>query len=253
MFFLFLRLSPWFVAVVSALVSSWQWRAPALYPWPLVMGLCVYVIALIALLWRSSAWRAGAIALLPAFFSMTMIGFGHLMIEETVLRVSTTAVFAFIPWLALELGWFMLYESHHYPARAFTRLNLALVPLSMWYLLTTLQGIQVFLQILSGMLMALCVFATVLWFVITIRSWKDQREKRWIWASLVIGGHVALLLVLLPVSMPVQGALAALLVALPLRLRHLVHERGPFFRALWLEGGLLCVLWIGILFSARWG
>lgn len=252
MFFLFLRVSPWIVAGFAALLSSWQWRSPTLYPWPLVAALCAYILGSIALLWRSSAWRSGAVALLPAFLAMFVIGFGHLLIEETGLRLWTTFLFAFIPWLALELGWFMLYESHHYPAKAFVRLNLALVPISTWYLLTTLQGIRVFLQVLPSGLMTVCVFMTVLWFVITLRSWRDAREKRWLWASLVIGVHVALLLVVLPISMPVQGAIAALLIALPVRLRHLAHERRPFFRGLLLEGGALGLLWMGVLLSARW-
>lgn len=254
MFFLFLRLFPWLVAGLSALLSWWQWSVPALYPWPLVAALSLYVLACAALLWRARHWQDGLFALLPTVTALLVIGFGHLFVETLVLRVFTTALFAFLPWFSLELGWFMLYDSAHYPAKSFHRLHLALIPLCAWYVLATLQEIHVFLPLVpSWLLVFACLASVVLLFGGTVQVWHDAREVRWMWASLLIAIHLAALMLVLPTGLGVHGALGALLVAVPLRLRQSVRERTVPFTRLLIEGVLFLVFWMTILGTARWG
>ncbi len=253
MFFLLLRLSPWLVAGVCALASWWQWKAPHLYPWPLVAAVAVYILMSVLLVGRSRHWKEGARSLLPTGIALALMAFGHLLIEQSNLRLLTTFLFAAIPWLALELGWFMLYASSQYPAHAFARLNVALIPISIWYVISTLQGIHVFLPTLPAILVGGCVVTTVVLFSGTVRSWEDKRERRWIWASALIGGHLAALLLLLPVGMAIQGAMMAILIAIPIRLRHLSLEHGFPTWSLAIEGVLVCAAWVSLLFMARWG
>ncbi len=254
MFFLFLRLCPWLVAGLAILGSWWQWSVPALYPWPLLLPVSAYLLVGAAFLWRARHWREGLAALFPTFIALLVVGFGHLFVETTGLRVFTTGLFAFLPWFSLELAWFMLYDSAHYPSRAFLRLHMALVPICLWYILATLQEIHVFLpRVASWILVSACVVGVVVLFAGTAHGWREARERRWLWASILIALHLAALMLLLPTTLEVHGALAALLLAAPLRLRHIGRERTVSFSQLWTEGAVLLVVWLMILFTARWG
>lgn len=252
MIFLLLRLCPWFVGGFAALVSWWQWRVPALYPWPLVAALVLYFLAVVALVWRSRFWKQGIAGLLPTLLVLVALGLGHLLIETTEMRLLTTVLFAFLPWVSLELGWFMLYDSVHVPVHGLARFNVALIPVGVWYLAFTLHGLHVLLQPVPWILAAISLMFSVLWFVGTMDSWREHRERRWMWASVLIGVHVAILLLLLPTSMLVHGSLAATLIALPLRLRQLARQPrlSPFL--ICLEGCALGGVWMAVLFSARW-
>lgn len=253
MFFLFLRLSPWLLSGLAALVSWWQWRTPSVYPWPLFLVLIGYVISAGGLTWRSKHWREGLLALWPTCMAITSIGFGHLLIEDMGLRFLTSVLFAFIPWLALRLGWLLLYESSHYPPQAFFRFHLALVPVCLWYVFYTLQGIQVFVLPAMGVVALAAFVALICLLAGTVRSWNDSRERRWFWTSILLGAHAILLLLILPTSMAVVGALAALLVAVPLRLRQFAHEREGLPPRLWVEALLYLAIWVGVCVTARWG
>ena len=253
MFFLLLRLAPWLLAGFAALMSWWQWRTPAIYPWPLVVVLVGYVISAGGLLWRSKHWREGAFALWPMCIAIAAIGFGHLLVEDALPRLLTTLLFAFLPWLALRLGWLLLYESSHYPPQAFFRLYLALVPVCVWYVFSTLQGILVFLLPVTELVAVGAFLILMGLFAGIIRSWSDPRERRWFWTSLIVGAHAVTLLLILPTSMAVHGALAALLIAIPLRLRQLAHDHRKLSSRLWVEGAFYVAMWTGICVSARWG
>ncbi len=253
MFFLLLRLSPWLLAGLAALVSWWQWHTPSVYPWPLFLVLIGYVVSAGGLAWRSRHWREGLFALWPTCVAIISLGFGHLLVEDVGLRFFTTVLFAFIPWLALRLGWLLLYESSHYPPQAFFRFHLALVPVCLWYVFYTLQGIQVFLLPATGVVAIGALIALVCLLAGTIRSWSDPRERRWFWTSVLLGAHAIILLMMLPTSMAVIGALAALLVAIPLRLRQLAHEREGLPPRLWIEALLYVAVWVGICITAPWG
>ncbi len=252
MFFLVLRLAPWLLAGFAALVSWWQWRTPSIYPWPLVLVLVGYVVSAGSLVWQSKHWREGLWALWPTCIAIVAIGFGHLLIEDPVFRFLTTMVFSFIPWLALRLGWLLLYEPGHYPPQAFFRFHLALAPVCFWYVFSTLQGIQVFLLPTDGLVSTVAFLFQMVLLAGTVRSWKDARERRWFWTSLVVSVHVLLLLAVLPTTMAVQGTFAALLVAVPLRLRQISQEGKRPLRRLWMEVAAFVVVWGGICVSARW-
>lgn len=252
MILLLLRFSPWIVASFFALASWFQWRTPLLYPWPLVGAILVYIFAAIGLLWRSRVWKQGVVQLIPPVLTFISIAAGHLLVEGVWLRALTTLLFAFLPWLVLELSWFLLYDSARYPAHGLGRLNVAFVPIGIWYMAFTLHGLQIFLQIIPWVLGAVLWTVSVFWFVGTIGSWSKPRDRRWIGAGLLIGLHAAILLLLLPTSMAVHGSLAALLVALPLSLRGLALQPKPAIYLICFEGGLLGILWLTVLFSARW-
>ncbi len=254
MFFLFLRLCPWILAGVAAVLSWWQWRVPTLYPWPLLVLLGLYILACLAFLWRARHWREGALALFPTLTALLLLVFGHLFVETPVLRLFTSALFTFLPWFSLELGWFLLYDSAHYPARSFFRLHVALVPICVWYLLATLQEIHVFLPLVATwMLAAGCIIGILALFAGTVQAWQEGRERRWMWASLLIAIHLVAFMLFLPTSLTVHGALGALLVAIPLRLRYLTRERAVSAWTLAIEGGVFLSLWVAILVTARWG
>lgn len=254
MFFLFLRLCPWLIAGLAILGSWWQWSVPALYPWPLLLPISVYLLVGVAFLWRARHWREGLRALFPTFVALLVVGFGHLFVETIGLRLFTTGLFAFLPWFSLELVWYMLYDSAHYPSRAFLRLHMALVPVCLWYILATLQEIHVFLPRVSSVVLVMaCVGSVVVLFTGTAHGWRDIRERRWLYGSVLIALHLAALMLLLPTALEVHGALAALLLAAPLRLRHIGRERAVSVSQLLVEGAILLLVWFTILFTARWG
>lgn len=254
MFFLFLRLCPWILAGFAAVLSWWQWRVPALYPWPLFVPIGLYILASLAFLWRARRWREGFFALFPTLTALLVLSFGHLFVETAVLRVSTTALFTFLPWFSLELAWFLLYDSARYPARAFFRLHMALVPVCVWYLLATLQEIHVFLPLVASWILALgCAGGMLALFAGTVQAWHEVREQRWMWASLLIAVHLVAFMLFLPVGLAVHGTLGALLVAIPLRLRLLTRERVVTALPLALEGGSFFIVWVALLMAVRWG
>ncbi len=252
MFFLLLRLAPWLLALLAALVSWWQWRMPSFYPWPLLLVVIGYGLSAGGLIWRSKHWREGLRTLWPTCVVLLVVGFGHLLIEEASLRWLTTIIFTFVPWLALRLGWLLLYESNHYPSQAFCRFYLALAPICFWYVFATLQGIQVFLlPTLSSLVLGACLLVISV-LAGTVRSWRDIHEREWFWVSLLVGAHAIILLLLMPTNMAVHGALAALLIAIPLRFKQLSQNSTAVSSRAWWEGGLFATVWIGICVSARW-
>ncbi len=250
---LWLRFLPTLTAVMVVGVALLQWRYPFTYPWPWVV-LCVwYVGAAVMLAWRHLSWREGWQQMIP---SIVMVGagmLGSLMATTLLAKLLLAVTVAGLAFFFLELLFLSVYAPSRYPVNGLSRLNIALIPLALFCIAATMSGLSVFIQFSRWILLGGTVLTTMILFYVTSHP-SAHRAHRLRWGALggAVGLHIGVLSFLLPVSMAVQGALSALLVVLPLRLRRYAYQPRPTMRVTWVESGVGLSCFLIVLVIARW-
>jgi hypothetical protein len=249
----FRRCLPWLTAGLAAGFVFWQWQDPLDYPWPLVLFLLWYLLAVVILVWKRLSWRDAVEKTLPSFLTLMAIAFWVLLIETSIERLIILLLFVGIPYLVLELLFLLMYAPARYPVNGLSRVNIAFVPLTAFFLAATFDGLLVFLRLPWWVPVAVFTLVGGLLFLFTAHP-TANRPHRWRWAVLggIIGLHIGILELLLPVSMLVHGALGAFLLAFPLRLRRYAYQPVPSRRLAWSEGLLACLFFVGLLVVSRW-
>ncbi len=251
--FLFMRLSPWLIAGVAGFLSAWQWRDALIYPWPLVIVWALAFFAVCAMAWRELTWRDTLEKMAPSFVTLAIVGFAFLLVEGSLTRFVTSLVFLLIPLVSLELLFLFLYDPTRYPVNGLSRFNIALVPVAGFFLASTWHGLGVFLQMRSWVSVAsFILLGASFYFLTTHPNAHRTHRRRWMLLGGLLGGQIGLLGLLLPVSMAVQGALASLLLCLPMRIRRYAYQPQPSFKMAWSEGVLALAGFVALLFTARW-
>lgn len=250
---LLVRLLPWLTGIAGALIGYWQWQFPLSYPWPLLSFGVWYLAVLVVLSWNHLGFWEALEKAVPSVISLTTLGFGFLMAESTFERVILTVLFAGVPLLTAELLFLLTRDPARYPVNGLSRVNLTLVPVAAFFLASTLNELWVFIRLPWWIgLSAFTMFGAAL-YAATAHPTADRLHRgRWAGLGGGIGLHLGILGLLLPISMAAHGALAALLLAFPLRVRRYAYQPVPSVMHVWTESILAIIFFVGLLVSSRW-
>ena len=117
----------------------------------------------------------------------------------------------------------------------------------------SLAGVSIFLRAPWWLVpLALTTVSATLAFSTTHPTADPKHRRRWTLLGACAGLHAAALALFLPVGLLVHGAIAALMVAFPLRLRRYAFAPHPSRAHAWSESVIASVLLLGLLVSARW-
>ncbi len=250
---LFLRLLSWITGFLGVAAALWQWRAPLEYPWPMFVFLVWYFFALCLLGVRRLGWRDTLEKGIPSFLALIALILGALLAESSYERGAVTVLFGLIPFLVLELLFLLSFGSPRYPVNALSHVNLSMVPVGAFFLGSSLSGLSVFLRTPFWVPALAFAFFSALGYFLTSHPSADRRHRRrWGLLGGFVGVHVGLLGAFLPLGMFAQGAISAVCLGIPLRIRRYSHAPKPSRKFAWVEGVLAVIVTIGLLLSAKW-
>lgn len=250
---LFLRLLPFAVGLMQALTFWIQLEQPLRYPWIVLAGFVCLPATAFGLAWRRISLIDVLKKMTPSFLLLATLAFALLLAEGTMARTLLIVLAAAVSCISLEFLFLLAYQPMRYPVNGLSRLNLAYVPLTVWYLAATSAGLLAFVHADRVMLVLVFVAMSALLFYTTGHPGANmQQHLSWIVVGAIVGLHVGLLAIFLPINMAAQGMMAALLISGALRVRRYVHA--PFLsrRQAWIEGGAACAALTLIMSTAKW-
>ena len=250
---LLLRVLPWFTTLCVSALVLWQWNHERTYPWPMVLCLVGYLIAASLIAWKRLSFRDTFEKMGPSTLTLCVIGLGFLLVETPLERWIVSAMLVGTVLLVLELLFLLAHDAARYPVNGLSRVNITLVPVGAFYLAFTVTGLLTFIRIPWWMSLSVFSFYAAMVFWLTCHPMADHRHRRrWFLFGGFIGAHVGLLTLLLPLGMAVQGAIAAFLLAFPLRVRRYGFQPIPSSRLALAESvtGMVCFFFL--LLVSRW-
>lgn len=250
---LLIRLLPALTGIFAALIGVWQWREPLIYPLPFLLFLVWFVVAG-ALITRGQVGLSDAMSkLLPAGLALLSLGMGYLLTETSFARLCMIGGLVAVSWLSLELMFLLAWDPSRYPVNAISHVNLALVPVSAFFLAAALNGLTTFINLPRLIVLLIMLIFSALMYLCTAHPTATAADQvRWMLAGALFGLQVGILNELLPVNVFVHGALAALVLVIPLRLRRYAYSPAPSVRLAWGEGVSVCLLFFSLLLLSRW-
>lgn len=247
------RLVPGLVGVAGFVAAEWTWRHPRDYPWALAAVLASYVAASVTLGWKRLGPKDLAEKMLMPGFAFVSLALASLMAEHTAERIALTTLLTVVPFYALELLYLLAHQPSRYPVNGLSRLNLALVPLAAFCVAVGLIGMQIFIRWPDwGTVLAFTAFGAAVARLTEHPTVGRAAALRWTVFGAVLGLHVGILAVVLPVGLEVTGSLAALAFAWPLRARRYSYEPKPPRRLAIAESAGAAALFVAILLVSRW-
>lgn len=251
--YLSLRLLPWLIGAMGFATADWVWRHPGDYPWPLVAEIVAFLVASGFLAWKRVSIQEWAEKMLPTAFAQASLAVAFLMVEQPWERATLTLAFGLLPLFALELLFLLAYQQTRYPVHGLSRLNLALAPLTAFSLALGFVGMQVFVRFPDYLTVGVFALAGGIFAVLTPHPNADRASVvRWGLFGVLLGLHVGILCIILPLSLSVIGSVAALAFAWPLRARRYGHEPKPSANLAWAEGMAAFVLFATLILTSRW-
>jgi len=251
--FIIFLLLPWLSGGCALLLARLQWAQPLLFPWPLLAALAIHLCATVWIGWRRLSVREAVEKMLPSVLAMAAFGLSLLLLEGAIARYTVTILFAGVSLLSLKLFFLLCWDPQRYPVNALSHVNVALVPLIAFFLGLSLNGLTIFVRLPWWAGVSVFGVTVAALYLVTSHPTADAAHRaRWTALGLFVGIQSAILTQVLPGNMLVQGALAALLVALPLRMRRYAYEPKPSRRVAWFEGVLGAGAYMAILLLSRW-
>jgi len=253
MIFLLVRGLPWFIGFIAFAACQWQWRDASIYPWPLVSALVGYTAAAALIAYRRLSIEELTVKMLPGILVLTSMGFAFLLIESPESRLALSILVAGTAGVSLEMLWLLVFDPARYPVHGLSRLNMAFMPLSFFFTTIGLTGLGYFIRTPEWVTPAITALLGSAAFVLTFHH-SHSANHRWRWALVggAIGLQIGILANILPVSIVVQGAIASLLIAIPLRIRRYGTGAAPRPVTAWGESLGVGILFLTILLISRW-
>jgi hypothetical protein len=253
MIFLLVRGLPWLIGISAFLACQWQWRHPSVYPYPLLASLVAFCAASGLIAYRRLSLDELLSKMAPAVIALSSMGFAFLLVEAPESRLALSILFAGASIVSLEMLWLLVFDPARYPVHGLSRLNVAYMPLSIFFTNLGLAGLGYFLR--TPEWIAPAVLATLgaasFWLTSPNAHGKGQR-LRWTILGAAVGLQAGILTIILPVSIVVQGCLAAMLIAIPLRIRRYGSDPVPRRAVAVSEGVSVGVIFITVLLMSRW-
>lgn len=247
------RLLPFLIALLEAAVFWWQIRNPLTFPWIVILGIFALPAATIAIAWKRIPLRDAFERMLPSWILLLALAFALLLIEGPFAVGAVVFLSGLSTFISLELLFLLVYDPPRYPVNGISHANIAFVPLAVWYAASTSVGLLVFLHTPPVWhVMVMVVLGAVL-FRTTGHAGASLHEKAvWSLIGAIVGAHVGLLGIMLPLSMPMHGLIAAVIMSAALRVRRYVYAPRPSTKQAWIEGAAAILLFISSLATAKW-
>jgi hypothetical protein len=250
---LFLRILPFLVGACQALVFWMQLEQPLRYPWIVLIGVCSLPLAVFALTWKRIRFLDVLEKMIPTFVLVLTLAFGLLLAEGAFARTVIIVLAALASMVSLEFLFLLICQPERYPVNGLSRLNLAYVPLIFWYVAATSSGLLVFVHADRGAYIIVLMAVSMILFRTTgYPGASFQQHLIWMTVGAMIGLHVALLGIFLPINMAAQGMIAALVGSAALRARRYMYTPLLSPRQAWIEGVTALVAFIAIVSTAKW-
>ncbi|MFH1078074.1 MAG: hypothetical protein V1745_02190 [Patescibacteria group bacterium] len=248
-----LRILPFIIALVEAFSFMMQFRTPLQYPWFVVVGVLAVPVASLAIAWRRVRFLDMLEKMTPTFILIVALAFAMLLAEGDGSKAAIVTLASFVSFVSLELLFLLAFNPARYPVHGLSRVNIAYVPLAIWYAASTSAGMIIFLHMDRLWHILLMILLGVVLFRTTGHPQASPKENMtWGAVGALVGGHVGLLGILLPVSMPVQGFVAAFLLSAALRVRRYRYEPKPSITQGWTEAIVGAVALVAVLTTGKW-
>jgi len=252
MIFLLLRSLPLLAALSILFLSRWQFIAWRTFPYLYLASVAIFILAAAIIGYKRLAWREW-VKVIPAVVTFCIAGGAVLLVEIGIQQTLFSFFISGLAYLTLELLYLLGLEPSKYPVHGLSRLNLALIPLGMFFLGMTLSGLQAFIRfpfwtspffgLAYGMLMFYC----------TAHHTADrEHSRRWMFMGLLVGVHAGILSMLLPLDVIASGVVAALIFAMPFRARRYAHDPKPKRQTALIETFLFSACLIAVILFSRW-
>lgn len=250
---LFLRLLPFVVGALQVVVFREQMRNPLSYPWIVFVGVAALPVAA----WLISRTRVRAVDMLekmaPAFILVSSLAFALLLLEGNGAVWVAAVIAALTSYFSLEMLFVHAYVPTRYPVHGLSRLHIAYVPIAMWYAAATSSGLLTFVHSERAFHLAGMTALGLVLFRTTGHPGATKSANRiWMFVGALAGFHMGLLGLFLPVRMPVQGMVAALVLSALLRSRRYLYDPRPSGRQAWVEGLSAAAVLLAVTATARW-
>lgn len=250
---LFLRPLPAATAIAVFLFAAWQPSVPFSYPAPFMAGLILFVGSLVAISWKRLSWQETLEKGAPPVLAFMAFAFGFLLLEKPHERFLLSLGLAGSVWLTLELFYLLSRARARYPVNGLSRVEMALAPVSVFFIAMSLHGLRVFLRLPFWVPAVVFACYTALWFSVTSHPTADRGARvRWAALGSLVGLHIGFVVWMLPVAHAVSGALAAILFSVPLRIRRYAYAPVPSKKHAYAESGLAWVFFLALIFTSRW-
>lgn len=248
-----LRAIPYVLPFVMGGIAYEQLRHPLTYPWLILVSLILLPVAAFAIAFRRLRWADFLEKMAPTFVLHAALAFGLLLAEgSTAMRVIIALSMA-STFISLELLFLLAYHPARYPVNGLSHVNIAYVPIISWYAAATSMGLVTFLHTDRIWHVLLMTGIAMILFRTTGHPGATKQENTlWVFVGGLIGLHVGLIGLLLPLGMPMQGVVAALLVSGGLRARRYLYNPKPSLKQARIEAGALAVAFVALLTTAKW-
>lgn len=250
---IFLRFLPFLVALLEAGAFYLQISKPLSYPWIVLVGVVALPLAAFAISFRRLSLRDMLGKMIPSFVLLATLAFS-LLLAEGPFAVWTIVTLASVScFVSLELLFLLVSHSSRYPMNALSRVNIAYVPIAVWYAAATSSGLLVFLHMDRVWHVAFMVLLGAVLFRTTGHAGASVSEKTvWTLVGVLVGAQAGLLGILLPVSMAMQGTIAAFILCVSLRARRYLVAPKPTKRQAWIEAVTAAASFSIVLSTAKW-
>lgn len=256
----FLRVIPFLIGFLEAVIFWYQRDNPVLYPWLILSGAALFFIAALALSWGRIKIKDMLEKVTPNVILLLALGFGLLLIESDLERLIVTLLAAISSTVVLDLLFLLSFRPVSYPVNGLSHLNIAMVPVIAWYAMSTSTGLITFLHsnsywhvIMGTWHITLGVVLGLILFRLTGHPGATRAQNSiWMAVGAFTGLEVSLAGLILPVSLSTQGLLAALFFTAALRVRRYLYAPKPSRRLAISEVAAGLILFSTSLMTARW-
>jgi hypothetical protein len=250
---LLIRLLPFLVAALEAVLFWWQRALPGAYPWFAILGVSLLPAAAIAIGWGRVRIVDALEKTVPTFVLLASLAFALLLIEGTVALWIVIGIAAIASFASLELLFLHAWDPAAYPVNGLSHVNIAMVPIAVWYAVSTSVGLRIFLQTSIWWHLALLTALGAVLFRTTAHPGATADQRRtWTLLGALAGLQIGVIGLQLPIGMQMQGIVAALLFCGVLRARRYVHDPKPSRTFAFAEAGLAVAVFTVALATAKW-
>lgn len=250
--YLLLRSLPLLTAAIVGILSWWQFVYWEWYPWLWLATFVCATMSALAIGYRRIAFREW-LKMVPIFLVYLVSGGASLLVERGVQQWCMVGVSIALVYLSLELLFLLGHKPSEYPVHGLSRFNIAIIPLGAGFLALSLSGFQVFLESPPWFAPLVCVvYSTVMFYATSHHASDHEQDRRWLWFGALVGIHMGILTMILPLDVIATGVVAALVIALPLRARRYTHDPKPPRRQAWIESGLYVSCLLAVFLFSRW-
>jgi|JI8StandDraft_1071087.scaffolds.fasta_scaffold08407_7 hypothetical protein len=252
MMFLLLRSLPISAALGILFLSRWQFVAWRTFPLLYAASAIIFIASAALIGYKRLAWREW-IKVIPPILTFLIAGGAALLVESGIQQTLFSLFVSGLAYLTLELLYLLGLEPAKYPVHGLSRLNLALIPLGMFFLAMTLSGLQAFIRFPFWTSPFFGLAYGAITFACTAHHTSDkEQDRRWVMMGLLVGAHAGIFAMLLPLDVVASGVVSALLFALPFRARRYAHDPKPPRKSAYIESSLFAACFFAVILFSRW-